>query len=29
VPADLAMYRLKTRRQLPGGDEEDRGTASA
>jgi adenylate cyclase len=29
VPADLAMYRLKTRRQLPGGDEEDAGTAGA
>lgn len=23
VPADLVMYRLKTRRQLPGGDHED------
>jgi adenylate cyclase len=23
VPADLTMYRLKTRRQLPGGDDED------
>jgi adenylate cyclase len=23
VPADFTMYRLKTRRQLPGGDEED------
>ena len=29
VPADLAMYRLKTRRQLPGGDEDDGGTAGA
>jgi adenylate cyclase len=29
VPADLAMYRLKTRRQLPGGDDEDGGTAQA
>jgi hypothetical protein len=23
VPADLAMYRVKTRRQLPGEDEEN------
>jgi adenylate cyclase len=29
VPADLAMYRLKTRRQLPGDDEEDGGAAGA
>jgi class 3 adenylate cyclase len=26
VPADLTMYRLKTRRQLPGEDDEDEGT---
>jgi class 3 adenylate cyclase len=29
VPADLTMYRLKTRRQLPGGEEHDRGAADA
>ena len=29
VPADLTMYRLKTRRQLPGGDDDDGGTADA
>jgi adenylate cyclase len=27
VPADLAMYRLKTRRQLPGDDDDDGGAA--
>jgi class 3 adenylate cyclase len=27
VPADLTMYRLKTRRQLPGGDDDGGGTA--
>jgi class 3 adenylate cyclase len=27
VPADFTMYRLKTRRQLPGEDDEDGGTA--
>jgi class 3 adenylate cyclase len=27
VPADLTMYRLKTRRQLPGGEDEDGDTA--
>ncbi len=27
VPADFTMYRLKTRRQLPGEDDEDEGTA--
>jgi class 3 adenylate cyclase len=29
VPADLAMYRLKTRRQLPAEDDEDGGAAGA
>ncbi len=29
VPADLAMYRVKTRRELPGDDEEDDDTADA
>jgi class 3 adenylate cyclase len=29
VPADLTMYRLKTRRQLPGGEEDEEGTAGA
>jgi class 3 adenylate cyclase len=29
VPADLAMYRLKTRRQLPGGDDDDGAAAGA
>jgi class 3 adenylate cyclase len=29
VPADLTMYRLKTRRQLAGGDEDDGGAAGA
>jgi adenylate cyclase len=27
VPADLTMYRLRTRRQLPGGDDDGGGTA--
>jgi adenylate cyclase len=29
VPADLTMYRLKTRRQLPGGDADDGGAPGA
>jgi class 3 adenylate cyclase len=29
VPADFVMYRLKTRRQLPGGDDEDGDTPEA
>ena len=29
VPADLTMYRLKTRRQLPGGDDDDGDIAGA
>jgi class 3 adenylate cyclase len=29
VPADLIMYRLKTRRQLPGGGDDDADTAGA
>jgi class 3 adenylate cyclase len=29
VPADLAMYRLRTRRQLPGGDDDDGAAAGA
>jgi class 3 adenylate cyclase len=29
VPADLGMYRLKTRRQLPAGDDDDGGAAGA
>ena len=29
VPADLTMYRLKTRRQLPGGEDGDGGAAGA
>ena len=29
VPADFTMYRLKTRRQLPGGDDGDAGAAQA
>ncbi len=29
VPADFTMYRLKTRRQLPGGDDGDAGAAKA
>jgi len=29
VPADLAMYRLRTRRQLPGVEDDDGGTAGA
>jgi len=29
VPADLAMYRLKTARQLPGGDDDDERASGA
>jgi class 3 adenylate cyclase len=29
VPADLAMYRLKTRRQLPGSEDDEADTAGA
>jgi adenylate cyclase len=29
VPADLAMFRLKTRRQLPGGEDDDGDLAGA
>src|SRR5215213_5568311 len=29
VPADLTMYRLRTRRQLPGGDDDDGGAGDA
>ena len=29
VPADLTMYRLKTRRQLPGGEDDDEGAPGA
>jgi class 3 adenylate cyclase len=29
VPADLAMYRLKTRRQLPGSEDDEAGSAGA
>jgi adenylate cyclase len=29
VPADLTMYRLKTRRQLPGGEDDEGGATDA
>jgi len=29
VPADLTMYRLRTRRQLPGGEDDDADAAGA